>query len=358
MNRETFISGNTDALNGLIKISQGIGARADYVQGGGGNTSVKLGGGLMAIKASGYRLSQITLDDGYAVMDYNALREFYAQTPGGDAEDEGARKAKDATVAVGGLKPLRPSVEAGFHAALDKYVVHSHSVYANLLACCAQGEELVAKAMEGIGASCCSVAYTNPGVKLTFSIMDSMAKAEAETGKKPRVVFMRNHGLIVTGDDADAALALHAKVNERAAALFGVKESDYPGIALEEKDGLFYSRTPYLNKLFRNCAYTVKDLAVDALYPDQLVYLADSFAIVDAAPAEFTQKCTIVRESGDVVYNCPRDTASTIEETLLAVLYILELLKAKGYTVRTMDDAGKDFIANWESEAYRKSLLK
>ena len=37
-----------------------LGARCDYVQGGGGILSVKLEGGRMAIKASGYCLSDIT----------------------------------------------------------------------------------------------------------------------------------------------------------------------------------------------------------------------------------------------------------------------------------------------------------
>jgi len=53
-------------LDEFARMSQLIGARPDYVQGGGGNTSVKLDGGLMAIKASGFRLSQVTDSDGFA----------------------------------------------------------------------------------------------------------------------------------------------------------------------------------------------------------------------------------------------------------------------------------------------------
>ena len=48
--------------------------------------------------------------------------------------------------------------------------------------------------------------------------------------------------------------------------------------------------------------------------------------------------------------------AKTLTETLIAVLFIMEHIKAAGYEVSTMGEAAKNFIANWESEKYRKSL--
>ena len=47
----SFFEENRTALENFRKVSSSVGARADYVQGGGGNTSVKLEGGLMAIIA-------------------------------------------------------------------------------------------------------------------------------------------------------------------------------------------------------------------------------------------------------------------------------------------------------------------
>ena len=46
----TFFEKNAERLQNFARVSQSVGARADYVQGGGGNTSVKLADGLMAIK--------------------------------------------------------------------------------------------------------------------------------------------------------------------------------------------------------------------------------------------------------------------------------------------------------------------
>ena len=54
-----FFKTNEKRLSEFARVSGSVGARADYVQGGGGNTSVKLEGGLMAIKASGFCLKDI-----------------------------------------------------------------------------------------------------------------------------------------------------------------------------------------------------------------------------------------------------------------------------------------------------------
>ena len=53
----------------------------------------------------------------------------------------------------------------------------------------------------------------------------------------------------------------------------------------------------------------------------------------------------------------PAAQARVITETLAAVLFIQEQIEKKGYTLSTMGEQAKRFIANWESEKYRKSLL-
>ena len=75
-----FFEEHAKLLSDFARVSQSTGARADYVQGGGGNTSVKLPGGLMAIKASGFCLSDIHPDKAYAVLDGADLRNFYLTT--------------------------------------------------------------------------------------------------------------------------------------------------------------------------------------------------------------------------------------------------------------------------------------
>ena len=214
----SFFSENQQALKDFVRMSQAVGARADYVQGGGGNTSVKFPDGKMAIKASGFKLSDIQESEAYAVLDAAALREFYNAHEASEFEDvekAGSERAKELIVAVEGLKALRPSVEAGFHSILDTFVAHSHSVYANLAACSANAREIVAEIAKDTPYAIGFVPYTNPGAKLTFSIRDEIRAVERATGKKPSVIFMQNHGVIATHADADECVRIHDDINAR-----------------------------------------------------------------------------------------------------------------------------------------------
>lgn len=359
VNKQDFIAQNEQALKNYVKMSTVPGARVDYVQGGGGNTSVKLAGGLMAIKASGFKLSDITTDNAYAVVDVEAVRAFYQNHSAqefDDVEKAGSDAVKAATVQVEGLPALRPSVETGFHAVLSTYVLHTHAAYGNLVTCCKEGREIAEKVMRGIPQSYGFVPYTNPGAKLTFVIADEVKRVQRETGKKPAVIFMQNHGIIATCDSADDCIKLHDDVNDLCAKAFGISRADFPEIALRQEGDAFYSNTPWLKKALAGSAFTIQDFVDDSLYPDQMVFLAGNLAINDTGFSDFT--CTINQKTGDVRYTCGQAEAQTIEETLTVVLFIKETIAKNGYTVCTMDSAGKDFIANWESEKYRKSMVQ
>ena len=181
-----FFEEHAKLLSDFARVSQAAGARADYVQGGGGNTSVKLPGGLMAIKASGFCLSDIRPDKAYAVLDGADLRNFYLTTEPSalaDVEKEGSARAKADIRHIDGLADLRPSVEAGFHSILKTFVVHTHSVYANLAACSTACRPIAAQAFAGANYTWGWVPYTDPGANLTFAIRDELRRVEKETGK-------------------------------------------------------------------------------------------------------------------------------------------------------------------------------
>ena len=63
-------------LRNFSKVSIEIGKRISYVQGGGGNTSVKFNKSQMAIKASGVKLKDITHEQGFSVVDYSMLNQY------------------------------------------------------------------------------------------------------------------------------------------------------------------------------------------------------------------------------------------------------------------------------------------
>ena len=66
--------------NELVCISKYAGMREDLVQAGGGNSSVKISKEEMLIKASGYSLSELTETEGYSVVNYSVITEFFKNT--------------------------------------------------------------------------------------------------------------------------------------------------------------------------------------------------------------------------------------------------------------------------------------
>lgn len=357
-NMSDFFESNKKKLDDFTRISTSVGARADYVQGGGGNTSAKLDGGLMAIKASGYCLKDIRPDKAYAVLDYEALRRFYNDTDPAtlaDVEKAGSDQAKANTKAVEGLAALRPSVEAGFHSILDTYVAHSHSVYANLAACSVELEAIARQALADADYSWGWVSYVDPGARLTFSIRDEVRRVEAETGRRPAAIFMQNHGLIAHSDDPDECLRIHTDVNDRIARAFGIENGSFPKVGVKEiGGGLVEADCPFLSEQLSSGDFTEKFLLESPLYPDQLVFLTGTFTFGEGKPEEGMAVCN--PKTGAVTFNMPAAKAQVIAETLTAVLFICRTIEKKGCTLSTMGEAAKAFIANWESEKYRKSL--
>ena len=355
-----FFDDHAARLAAFARISQAIGRRTDYVQGGGGNTSVKLENGLMAIKASGYRLSDVTDRSAYAVLDYQKLSQFYYDHEPADFENveaAGADFAKAQTKVIEGLQPLRPSVEAGFHSILKTYVVHTHSVYANLAACSEACRDIAALAFEGTNYSWGWVDYADPGANLTFAIRDELRRVKALTGKIPSVILMQNHGIIVHDDDPNIALAIQTDCNARLASFFGLTTAAFPQIKIRELAGGFYAAdTPYLKQQLKNCAYTHQQLMENPLYPDQMVFLVGNYYMDQKGIPEGQGVAST--KTGELIMNMDEGKAQTLTEILTAVFFVMEQIQLAGYPLSTMGAAAQSFIANWESEKYRKALAE
>jgi ribulose-5-phosphate 4-epimerase/fuculose-1-phosphate aldolase len=343
-----FLSKYGSLLNDYVRLSQYAGARRDYVQGGGGNTSVKLNERLMAVKASGFCLGDVKPDGAYAVMDYSAIRAFYRGHETADFEDAekaGSELAKSSTLAVEGLSALRPSVEAGFHSLLGKFVIHSHSVYANLACCAVEMQKILEDVLKNADFSWGVVPYIDPGAQLSFAIRDVIDRVSRESGSAPTVLFMQNHGLIVHEETADAALLLHDRVNARLAAYFGIASDVFDTMDLEA----------YIAGRLHSRKYEETFFIETPLYPDQMVFFIGTLGFGAGEPQ--VGEVLLDLTSGKIRSAAGEAQTRVVTETIAAVLFIQEQIEKKGYTLSTMGEKAKHFIANWESEKYRKSLL-
>ncbi|HOV70445.1 MAG TPA: class II aldolase/adducin family protein, partial [Clostridia bacterium] len=221
-----------EGLNGLVKISQAIGNRPEYVQGGGGNTSAKLGDGLMAIKASGYLISQITTEEGFVAVNYEKILDYYRNddhTRDVDYDKESIELAVNSIRQIKSEPLKRPSVEVGFHSVLKRYVIHSHSVYANILSCSAEGTSKINEIMDKTGLDYIVVPFINPGYPLSLKLIN-LIDERAKKGLNTDVIFLLNHGLIVTSDSANECIAINNRVNDLIKNELGLEDFPQPKI--------------------------------------------------------------------------------------------------------------------------------
>jgi len=337
-----------NAKKDMMKISNYAGDRLDYVQGGGGNTSVKFDENFMAIKASGYTLKEVQEDKGYVLVDYQNIKNRYEDMTtksNVDVEKESLAVNLDSVKLLEGMEKRRPSVEVGFHSFLPRCVVHTHSVYSNILCCSEEGEEKAEEIFKDSDLGYIFIPYINPGFALAFRIKEGVEKHEKQNGKQPDIIFMKNHGMITFSDDADTAVEIHEKANNLIGEFF--KTPDFPVPEIERSEDGFVSRTDYIRDFIMNHHASEEYFDEKILYPDQLVYLGENLG----------KGILIDEKNGEIKYRIEGKQAQTVEETILGVAYIIDEIENAGLTLSTLCEEGVDFIRNWESEKYRASIV-
>jgi hypothetical protein len=180
---------------------------------------------------------------------------------------------------------------------------------------------------------------------------------ERETGKFPSVILLQNHGIIVHDDDADRCLKLHADANGRLAKVFGLNGESFPEITVEAEGSMSRTNASYLKEKLKNCRYDYKTFIEAPLYPDQMVFLVGTF-FMDRGGELAQGECVADTTTGGFILNMGEKQAQTVTQTVAAVIFIMEHIEEAGYTLSTMGGTAKRFIANWESEKYRKSLAE
>ena len=228
----------------FLEISQKLGANAAYIQGAGGNTSLKSADGRMLIKASGYQLNEIKEGFGLADVDHLAISCALK------APNITDRRYQTLITKSNRCSIYPPSMETGMHAVLDDCVLHTHSVYANVLLCCKEGSDL----LSALFPTASTIPYVRPGKDLSLKIMHSNCR---------EIVFLQNHGLIVAAKTAQDAYEKHEAINQKIKETFDLCEFEPAPCAL--------------------------DLSQKILFPDQAIYLsaktADKKSIQDIKAA-------------------------------------------------------------------------
>lgn len=278
---------------GLERVSKYLGNSLEYIQGGGGNTSVKLDKSVMAIKASGIRLADVSSTSGFVKLNHDWYSSELIKRLDSLTEGEYIELGINALV-EGEIQKGRPSIETSLHALLpEKYVIHSHSVYSNILTCSQEGRKWCEDKLAGS----IFLDYAAPGIELSKVLLKKIDPRE----KSSKVIFLQNHGLVITGESADEVIEKHEKLNISFKAEFNIEEN------LEIK------------KLVLK-----KD---EIIFPDQAVFIL-------------------------------KGESPSFHENLSAAEFIIRYIKKNNWNPAFLTLEQVDFLLNMDSEKYRARIDK
>jgi ribulose-5-phosphate 4-epimerase/fuculose-1-phosphate aldolase len=160
-----------------VDLCKRLGGCSDWVQGAGGNISVKSGDDLI-VKASGARIGDTTRDSGYVICSISALQTLITS---GTEDSSSALKAGSG----------KPSIEAFFHIVPARIVVHLHPSHLLTQLCAARAARSHAS----------MIPYVKPGLQLADAFF-------AVYKPSTRLYFLQNHGIIVCGETVEEVMTV------------------------------------------------------------------------------------------------------------------------------------------------------
>ena len=244
----------------LRLISALFGSDPLYVQGAGGNISLK-DGATMWVKASGLYLGKALERDIFMPLPLAGVREYI-------------RDRRESFIDLVPGIALRPSIEIPLHALLpQRIVMHLHMIDAIVHTLLPNAVEILSDCLDGL--RWVYLPYVRPGLPLSLAT----ASVLEQSIFIPELVMLENHGLIVAAETEASVLKL---VQETAQRLFLTERSrPLPEIfALRDRNDLGWeipleltmhaiAFEPALSALSHN----------PVLYPDHVVFLGPFFPI-------------------------------------------------------------------------------
>ena len=234
-------------LEQLVAMSARLGEpERDLVILGEGNTSAAVDDDIFLIKASGRSLVGCGPEAFVAVRRPAVMELLQRET----ATDEELKAGLRAAAVVPEAAP--PSIEATFHALLlglegVRFVGHTHPTVVNALLCSRDAEELFAGSLFPDQIVLCGVApllvpYTDPGLPLARAIREGVEEYHARHGVLPKVIFLRNHGLIALGATPGEVESITAMCVKSCRVLAGTMAFGGPRFMSPENVARIYSR--------------------------------------------------------------------------------------------------------------------
>ncbi len=231
---------NPELLHALLDLSHELGREERrFAILGEGNTSARISEGEFMVKASGSSLSNLSRS-GLALCRTEPVLSLFQNADASDDEIEGVLLA-----ARRSDNERKPSTEALFHAYLLSlpdvhFVGHTHPEAVNSLLCSPHAADFASKRLFPDQIVCCGAAsplvpYVHPGVPLALAIKREVEAHIERFGDVPRLVLLRNHGLIALGKTPNAVLAATLMAEKAARIFVGAASTGGPQFMAEEQ---------------------------------------------------------------------------------------------------------------------------
>ncbi|WP_053385611.1 class II aldolase/adducin family protein [Leucobacter japonicus] len=201
-----------DRISEIVELTRRAGdPEREYAILAEGNTSLRTVPDRMLVKATGTSMSDA---DAGSFVEVD-LPSYWDAIDGGAESDDFVRElfARATTWGDG-----RPSVESVLHAVCQRLdgveaVVHTHPAPVNALLCSDQAELLTAGALFPdqivvMGRRPLLVPYVDPGLPLARAVSRALQDHLEQHGERPRVIYLRNHGVFALARTADEALSI------------------------------------------------------------------------------------------------------------------------------------------------------
>ena len=344
-------------IKNLIKLSKYAGMREDIIQAGGGNTSVKINDETMFIKSSGYQLSEMKENVGYSKVNYKKIVDYFKNNLEIKRSDE--KELLENTLIEG----KRPSIETFLHSITEKYTLHTHPLLINVFTSRKNGM----KELKSMFPDSLVIDYQTPGIFLAKEFFDKFLKLE--NPQKANIVFLKNHGLIVSGKNMDEVIKLHESILETLENKLKVNMQAYRNstFLFKKLEDFIENNIVYLCENSRIKNFIENNSIENINYcfsPDSLIYCNKKILLLnkDDDMVEVVKNHILKYGNFNVVYfenelyiiapNVKK--AKEIESVLSFNLQVLELNKNDEMDFLTEEE--QNFLLNWDSEKYRKNL--
>lgn len=338
-------------LSELVALSQ-YAAKSCWVQGPGGNTSVKDEEGNMYVKASGGFLKELNEISGWVEVNTAAILKTLKEDGLSGREPAGAEQINDAVkglVVHAAAAGLRPSMETAFHALYHKYVLHTHSVFANIFLCSDHAEDILECLPD---AEYCFSAllndYYTPGAELSWMLYERFRFHP----EMPQVTLLPNHGIIISANSLEEVTRLNDDVHQQLCRKLNLAEAGYPDYFLSQKANGFVLVCAYLQHYFERSDLPPR-IFLEYLVPDHIVYLYPEDYSTENSSAKI-----YFDPIGKVIHlNTSGKQAVALAELMINNAFLHEQITSRGFEALTINyDAAK--LRNMGAERFRQKSME